>query len=191
MPLATSSPSSKPVTDLMSSRNCLAYRFATAVSRSPLLSFRRVDPARLDRGSVSPCDLLQPSCAPTRFVSTSAPFHLGVLPAFDVLPWWSRSSCLGCSCSCRSLPTVRSASLSWLSRPLGSDIEKVPFVLAKAVSSLYRAPCIIVSNRWHLNLNRTEARQKASIMFQPFHVAAMRTLRAWAMDIFRVRRLPK
>ena len=38
--------------------NCLAYRFATAVSRSSLLSFWRVDLARLDRGSVSPCDLL-------------------------------------------------------------------------------------------------------------------------------------
>ena len=45
--------------------------------------------------------------------------------------------------------------------------------------------------RLHLNLNRTESRQKASIMFQQFRVAAMRTVRDWAMDIFQVRRLPR
>ena len=53
MPLASSSPSSKPVTDSMLSLNFLAHGDAKAVRRSSLLSFRRVDPARLDRGVLS------------------------------------------------------------------------------------------------------------------------------------------
>ena len=56
-----------------------------------------------------------------------------------------------------------------------SDIEKALFFSAKAVRLLSRAPCTISLNRLHLNLNRTGAQEEASIMFQPFHAAAMRT----------------
>ena len=31
-----------------------------------------------------------------------------------------------------------------------------------------------------MNLNRVESRQKASVMFEPFRVTAMRTPRSWA-----------
>ena len=177
MPLASFCSSYKPVNDLMSSLNCLAYRFATAVSRSSLLSFRRVDLARLDRGSVSPCDLLHhllhprdPSQSQLHFIC-----EYSQLSMYFVDPVFMS----GLSPLLQVASTVRLVSLSWLSRPLSSDVKKVPLVFAKVVSSLYRAPCRIASNRLHMNLNRTEARQKASIMFASPR-CALSVLGRWA-----------
>ena len=87
--------------------------------------------------------------------------------------------------------TVRLASLFWLLSLRSFDLEKVLFVVAKAVSSLHRALCIVALNRLHLNLNCMEARYLASIMFQQLYGGAVRTLQSWAMDIFQVRRLPR
>ena len=72
--------------------------------------------------------------------------------------------------------------LSWLS----PDIERALFFSAKAVRLLNRAPCTIALNRLHLNLNRTGAQEEASIVFQPFHAAAMRTPCSWVKEMFQI-----
>ena len=177
-------PHRTPVNDSMSSLFCLAHGDAKAIP--PQMSSPCACPVRLGGvGSVSLCDLLRRFLRPhdpsqPSFIASWRPF-----PTFDAPPLMKCST--SCSCCLYSFDLqqgVASRAYFGTSRghpaPTQRTCRVTPRKHARSAGRLAQ-----FNRLQHVNLNRMETRQKASIMFESFRVTAMRTPRSWAKDISR------